>query len=637
MVERQVELTEDRVAGRKATRKVLLTRRPSVVGKDMVDSFMIPRLNKLFPMLGILRLMFTPGSKWKRYMGLWGLCISLVALYCYLNYVLVEGTGEFTTLLTAYSADHLDFVESSPELKAASDLFKKTFQRHTLKIAGLLTITSLIYSIFLSVSHMLAEVNREHITIDTLSKFMYKNVFYVVSMNNKEIDNLDARFCSDVQQFGWHFVNCAFGNIYYTGVIPTIGQAICFTYLVAITGGGLAVAIAYISFVIFIGSNLLISNWVSKSKYASSTSEQNYQKLYARLGVNAETVAFYRGGQDEMYKILASFRQSQAAYGVYYFRFFFINFSVNFYYWFSTILNYALPGIIVMIQKDVITASDALSLITLTAYNSYLQSTLCYSIYCTEAFSNAIAYATRIIEAKELVNEFYWNARENESQSSMEESDHVELAAVTMVTPSNVILLENLSFKCRPTDRLLIKGPSGTGKSSILRIICGLWPAKSGSIKYIAQGTFFMPQKPYLTVGTLREQFSYPSQAEDVKISDEALVELLKKIDMDYILERYNLDSIEDWGNRLSGGEQQRIGMARLFFRKPQFAVLDECTSAVSDEMEAKFYDELITLGVTFISVSHRMAVAKYHDCVLHLLGDGSYTFERLKPHSEEP
>jgi ATP-binding cassette subfamily D (ALD) protein 3 len=142
---------------------------------------------------------------------------------------------------------------------------------------------------------------------------------------------------------------------------------------------------------------------------------------------------------------------------------------------------------------------------------------------------------------------------------------------------------------------------------------------------------FYVPQRPYLALGTLRDQIIYPDTKimalskgyEDSKISD-----LLKKVHLSYLIEREGgFDSVQDWADVLSGGEKQRVAMARLFYHKPQFAILDECTSAVSIDVEGIMYDYAKELGITLFTVSHRQSLFKYHEYLLRFDGRGHYEF----------
>lgn len=120
------------------------------------------------------------------------------------------------------------------------------------------------------------------------------------------------------------------------------------------------------------------------------------------------------------------------------------------------------------------------------------------------------------------------------------------------------------------------------------------------------------------------------------RVSDEDIKQILKEVYLDYLIEREGgLDAVNDWNDVLSGGEKQRIAMARLFYHKPTFAVLDECTSAVSVDVEALLYNRSKQLGITLFTVSHRQTLFKFHDYVIRFDGEGGYVFHRLN-HGEE-
>ncbi|KAK7809946.1 hypothetical protein U0070_024866, partial [Myodes glareolus] len=208
--------------------------------------------------------------------------------------------------------------------------------------------------------------------------------------------------------------------------------------------------------------------------------------------------------------------------------------------------------------------------------------------------------------------------------------DHVPLA-----TPNGDILIRDLSFEVRSGANVLICGPNGCGKSSLFRVLGELWPLFGGRLTKPERGKlFYVPQRPYMTLGTLRDQVIYPDGKEDQKkkgISDQVLKEYLDNVQLGHILEREGgWDSVQDWMDVLSGGEKQRMAMARLFYHKPQFAILDECTSAVSVDVEDYIYSHCRKVGITLFTVSHRKSLWKHHEYYLHMDGRGNYEFKKI-------
>ena len=190
-------------------------------------------------------------------------------------------------------------------------------------------------------------------------------------------------------------------------------------------------------------------------------------------------------------------------------------------------------------------------------------------------------------------------------------------------------------FQIKPGDHTIICGPNGCGKSSLFRILGNLWPLRGGILrKPNLSEIFYIPQRPYLPTGSLREQIIYPHIAEDIKTnnkSDEDLIRLLEIVDIDYIRIRHKgLDIIKDWNDVLSGGEKQRIAMARLFYHCPKYAILDECTSACSMDIEGKMYNYAKNLGITLLTVSHRKTLWKYHNYVLRFTGEVNIIYFRV-------
>ena len=219
-------------------------------------------------------------------------------------------------------------------------------------------------------------------------------------------------------------------------------------------------------------------------------------------------------------------------------------------------------------------------------------------------------------------------------ETSESESPFIEFEGVPIATPNGDILLSEMTFRVDRGMNCMITGPNGCGKSSLFRILGSLWPLFGGKLtKPSLDDIFYVPQKPYLPLGTLRDQIIYPQSEQNCShCNDSELLDLLKIVHLEYLVEREGgWDSVRDWQDVLSGGEKQRIAMARLFHHRPAFAILDECTSAVSIDVEGLMYRYAQdTLGITLFTVSHRPSLVQFHDYLLKFDGQGGYQFTTI-------
>lgn len=206
--------------------------------------------------------------------------------------------------------------------------------------------------------------------------------------------------------------------------------------------------------------------------------------------------------------------------------------------------------------------------------------------------------------------------------------DVLNFQDVDIVSPEGKILVQKLNFTVPHLKNVMVTGPNGCGKSSLFRVIGELWPLHSGILTKPSKcNIVFLPQKPYCCYGTLRDQLIYPHTVEKMRslgVTDSDLENLLKLVDpRGEILENQTWDTVKNWSTTLSGGMKQRLAMARLFYHRPKYAVLDECTSNVSSEVEDKLYITCQRMKITYFTVAHRPQLKKHHDFELKYAGNG--------------
>jgi len=197
-------------------------------------------------------------------------------------------------------------------------------------------------------------------------------------------------------------------------------------------------------------------------------------------------------------------------------------------------------------------------------------------------------------------------------ERSATDSAGMQAHDLSLDLPTGSRLLANTQLQVQPGDSILLRGPSGSGKSTLFRALAGIWPLASGQVELPAS-SMFIPQHPYFPNASLRDALAYPEAAE--VYDDETLRQALREALLPQLVNQ--LDVVGAWSQKLSGGEQQRLALARVFLKKPAWIFADEATSALDEEAEKTLYERLLVLvksgNGAIISIAHRQTVATFH------------------------
>ncbi|MDP3851309.1 MAG: ABC transporter ATP-binding protein/permease [Luteolibacter sp.] len=451
-----------------------------------------------------------------------------------------------------------------------------------------------------------------------LVKRYFNNRAYFRLRGSQSVDNPDQRISEDVRNFttsSLSFLLIALNSlvtlIVFIGVLWMISGTLV-SMLVAYAVAGTALSIA-------IGRKLV------RLHYHQYEKEANFRYGLVRVRDNAESIAFYRGEKREH---LDLFNRLAAAVGN--MRLIIIlNRRLGF---FTNSYNYLALVLPVLVVAPMFMRGQVEFGVVTQAAGAFAQVLAAVSLIITQfgGLSDYLAGVQRLGSLWDQLDE-HDNEEERiaseEVNAPTEDSRIVKLDKLDIRTPGNErTLVKALSFELHANQSLMIMGPSGTGKSSVLRTIAGLWYGGGGLLERpAANHLMFLPQRPYMVEGSLREQLLYPYP--DRGVPDEEIHKVVADVNLAEVFSRVDddLDRVLDWTNVLSLGEQQRIAFARLFLRKPQYAFLDEATSALDEQNQQELYQLIRDSGIGFISVGHRETLIQHHDRLLRLDRSGSW------------
>jgi putative ATP-binding cassette transporter len=252
------------------------------------------------------------------------------------------------------------------------------------------------------------------------------------------------------------------------------------------------------------------------------------------------------------------------------------------------------------------------------AFNT-LQGSLSYIITAYNDIANWAAVLHRLASFRDRVDQIHAAAQAPQPIKVERAGEGVAVGDLSLGLPDGTPLRQGVNFDVAAGEALLIRGPTGTGKSTLLRAVAGLWPFGRGRVRLDPRRAFFLPQKSYMPLGTLRHALLYPDSGAGVPA--ERLVEVLKKVGLAHFASE--LDKVDLWSQRLSGGEQQRLAFARVLLAEPAVVFLDEATASLDEAGQEMLYQLLreAPWHPTIISVGHRSTLRQFHDRVFDLAG----------------
>lgn len=480
-----------------------------------------------------------------------------------------------------------------------------------------------VYAIY--VKQILEIKWRTWMTSRYLDEWMHSQTYYRLQvLGGDGVDNPDQRISDDIGMF----VNLTLSL--FIGLLKQVSTLVAFVVILWQLSGALDIPVGdtvlsvpgYMVFVTLIYS--VVGTWlahkVGRSLIGLNYDQQRYEADFrfsmVRVRENSESIAFYGGEGPEMQNFQERFGMVIRNFWALMKRTKLLNFYVNGYAQLAVIVP------ILMSAPKYFSGDMQLGgfIQTLSAFGR-VQDALSYFVEAYDTIAQYVAVIRRLggftghMEAAE-------NMQASFGFDSRDDINGLVLQDVQVELPDGRRLFEGLSLAVPAGKYLLVSGNSGCGKSTLLRALAGIWPYGCGNVS-LPSGwrSMFLPQRPYLPLGSLRRAIYYPQPVPENESAD--LRELLERFGIGRLADR--LDEVDDWSRILSLGEQQRLAFIRILLFRPDIVFLDESTSAMDEQREAEAYDILKELlpEMAVISVGHRSTLFKKHDKRLQLTGSG--------------
>jgi putative ATP-binding cassette transporter len=453
---------------------------------------------------------------------------------------------------------------------------------------------------------------RAWMTKQYLGEWLDNQAYYRIEQTHSA-DNPDQRIAEDLSFLTSGSLSLSLGLLSsvvslasFVGILWSVSGPLSFMLgarEITIPGYMVWFAIAYAG----IGSAMVW--WIGRPLVFQNFDQQRYEADFrfglVRIREHAEAVALYRGEAQEQEQASGRFERIRQNWWAIMGTTKRLNVASNFYAQFAIIFPFLVGAPRYFSGK--ITLGD---LMQISSAFGHVQDALSWFINAFSSLASWKASVNRLAGFHAAVTA----ARTQQAGIAVTRNNvgAILLDGVTLQLPAGATLTQPLSADIHPGQRILVAGPSGCGKSTLFRAIAGIWPYGTGSIEIPNESKLlFLPQKGYLPIGRLRAAVAYPATEHAYK--DLAIQHYLQQCGLAHLVDK--LDEVDNWSQRLSPGEQQRLAFARALLVRPQVLFLDEATSALDQEMEEHLYKLLLQElpDATMVSIAHRDVVARYH------------------------
>ncbi|MBI4290142.1 MAG: ABC transporter ATP-binding protein/permease [Betaproteobacteria bacterium] len=487
-------------------------------------------------------------------------------------------------------------------------------------LLAVIYIAAAVYKIYLT--QMLEMRWRVWLTREYLGEWLDKQVYYRLELISRGTDNPDQRIAEDLRLFTDGTLSLALGLltsvvtlISFIAILWSVSGPLVFmlgTSEIVIPGymlwAALLYAVAASVLTHYIGRPLIGLSFQREQR------EADFRFNLVRLREHAEGVALYRGESPEQQGLLARFELIRANWWE------LMRYTKRLTYFTAGYAQIAIIFPFVVAAPRFFAGSITLGGLTQIA-NAFgeVQGALSWFVNTYGTLAGWKASVDRLLTFQSALQKATQEAEESRgiriatSGSADLRAEHLDLALPAGDGTVGRAILTDTSFRIERGSRVLISGPSGSGKSTLFRALAGIWPFGKGEVTIPAGArVLFLPQKPYLPIGTLRQAVSFPAAAN--AFDDNTLRETLAACSLGAFADR--LDEQGNWGMSMSGGEQQRLAIARALLNRPDWLFLDEATSSLDEPTEAHLYGLLREHlpRSALVSIAHRPAVAAFHD-----------------------